>query len=247
MSRTSRQPSSSGIYHVILRGINQQQIFEDEEDKQKLLDCLQAYKDICGFQLHAYCIMGNHLHLLIEEGNEKLSQIIKRVATRFVYWYNLKYQRSGHLFQDRFMSEPVEDDAYFITVVRYIHLNPVKAGICPTPDGFKYSSYHAYVGKECSLVDTDLVLSMMSKEEFLHYHSERSDDSCLEHQVPARISEADAIKMLKRISGYINASDIQKLEIPERDKVVRELKEAGLSVRRISRLTGVSKTVVGRV
>ena len=125
MPRQARKRAESGIYHVMLRGINQQRIFEDEEDNQRFLQILRECKEIGGFMLLAYCLMGNHVHLLIKEGTESLEQIFKRIGGRFVYWYNVKYQRVGHLFQDRFKSEPVDTDAYLLTVIRYIHQNPV--------------------------------------------------------------------------------------------------------------------------
>ena len=79
--------------------------------------------------LLAYCLMGNQIHLLLKEGKESLEQVFKRIGGRFVYWYNVKYQRVGHLFQDSFKSERVDDEAYLLAVIRYIHQNPVKAGI----------------------------------------------------------------------------------------------------------------------
>ena len=88
--------------------------------------------------------MGNHIHLLIKPEKEPLEQVFKRIGGRYVYWYNVKYQRVGHLFQDRFKSEPVEDDSYFLTVIRYIHQNPVKAGLCKNIKDYKYSSYAEY-------------------------------------------------------------------------------------------------------
>ena len=128
MPRQARRKSESGIYHILLRGINRQQIFEDIEDFEKFLEVLKDCKAISDYKLFAYCLMSNHVHLLIKEEKEPIEQIMKRIATRFVYWYNIKYQRVGHLFQDRFKSEPVENDAYFMTVIRYIHQNPLKAG-----------------------------------------------------------------------------------------------------------------------
>jgi REP element-mobilizing transposase RayT len=74
--------------------------------------------------------MGTHVHLLIKEETEALGKIMKRIGVRYVYWYNRKYERSGHLFQDRYKSEPVDDDGYFMTVLRYIHQNPRKSGLC---------------------------------------------------------------------------------------------------------------------
>ena len=133
MPRQARKKSNCGIYHIMLRGINQQQIFEDAEDYERFLDILKDCKEICEFELYAYCLMGNHVHLLIKEKKEPIEQIVKRIGSRFVYWYNVKYQRKGHLFQDRFKSEPVDTQKYFSTVLIYIHRNPIKAGICAKP------------------------------------------------------------------------------------------------------------------
>ena len=137
MPRLSRIKSKTGIYHIMLRGINQQLIFEDEEDCDKFLEVLESCKSVSGFELYGYCLMGNHLHLLLKTVNEDLDLIFKRIGARYVYWYNWKYRRSGHLFHDRFKSEPVSDDKYFLTVLRYIHRNPVKANLCKNPDDFE--------------------------------------------------------------------------------------------------------------
>ena len=137
----------------MLRGINRQQIFEEAEDCYKFLAILKEYKEICGYRVYAYCLMGNHIHLLLKEGTEPLEQVFKRLCGKFVYWYNAKYQRTGHLFQDRFKSEPVDTQEYLQTVIRYIHQNPVKAGICKKISEYAYSSYAAYFAAE-GFVDT---------------------------------------------------------------------------------------------
>lgn len=99
MPRQARKKSESGIYHVMLRGINQQQIFEDEEDYEKYLQILRECKAVSGFKLFAYCLMGNHVHLLIKPEQEPLEQVFKRIGGRYVYWYNVKYQRLGIYFK----------------------------------------------------------------------------------------------------------------------------------------------------
>jgi len=109
--RQARKKSASGIYHIVLRGINQQVIFEDEEDNNKFIETIKTYKAISGYKIYAYCLMSNHVHLLLKVEKEDLDLIIKRIAGSYVYWYNWKYHRRGHLFQDRFKSEPVEDGA----------------------------------------------------------------------------------------------------------------------------------------
>ena len=127
MPRKARIESKSGIYHIMLRGINRQQIFEDDEDFEKFLWVLKDVKQLSRFKLYGYCLMGNHIHLLLKPENEPLELIFRRIGSKYVYWYNLKYQRTGHLFQDRFKSEPVESISSFFVVLRYIHQNPQKA------------------------------------------------------------------------------------------------------------------------
>ena len=132
MPRQSRQPSGSGIYHVMMRGINHQNIFEEQEDYYQFLTTMdvmaQSYESdgtLAGrnYVLYAYCLMSNHIHLLIREREDTIGMAIKRIASSYVYYYNHKYSRDGHLFRERFKSEPVNDMAYFVTLLRYIHQN----------------------------------------------------------------------------------------------------------------------------
>lgn len=113
----------------MMRGINRQAIFYDEADFSKFLETLLKYKEISGYEIYAYCLMDNHVHLLLKVGREPLEQIMRRICGSYVYWYNTEYQRIGYLFQDRFKSEVVENDSYFLTVLRYIHQNPLKAEV----------------------------------------------------------------------------------------------------------------------
>ena len=245
MPRQARKKSESGIYHVMLRGINQQQIFEDSEDYYKFLDILTECKAISEFKLIAYCLMGNHIHLLIKEGPETLEQIFKRICGRFVYWYNIKYQRAGHLFQDRFKSEPVDSEKYFFTVLRYIHQNPVKAGVCKRVENYVYSSYLEYISGK-NLVDTDYVLELTTIEEFVGLHQQNKEDSCLDitDKVIRRVTDEQAKYLIKKIAKCDNVADFQNLDIPVRDKYLKKLRDKGISIRQLSRLTGISFNVV---
>ena len=129
----------------MLRGINGQPIFEENEDRHRLLSTFLRYKKVCEFQLFAYCLMENHIHLLIKEKDETISQAVKRISGSYVYWYNRKYERSGYLFQGRFLSEVVENDSYFLTVLRYIHQNPVRVNIQKRVEDYPWTSYHCYL------------------------------------------------------------------------------------------------------
>lgn len=229
----------------MLRGINQQQIFEDSKDYDKFLHTLKECKEICEYKLYAYCLMGNHIHLLMREGQEPLEQVFKRICGRFVYWYNIKYQRVGHLFQDRFKSEPVETEQYFITVLRYIHQNPTKAGLCKQVDEYAYSSYSEYIGKG-ELVDRDYVLQQVTLDEFIGLNNENVDVSCLDvpDKVIRRVTDEQARALIEKVAKCDNASDFQSLDLIARNKCLQKLREEGVSIRQLSRLTGVSYSVV---
>lgn len=245
MPRQARKKSESEIYHAMLRGINQQQIFEDAEDCDKFIQILQECKTISGFKLFAYCLMGNHIHLLIKPEDEPIEQVFKRIGGRYVYWYNVKYRRTGHLFQDRFKSEPVEDDGYFLAAIRYIHQNPLKAGICMRIEDYEYSSYGEYIS-EPRLIDTKTVFEMVSKEEFIRYNHTPSTERLLEvEDTPKiRVTDEQAKTIIYRISKCNTVSEFQKLDLKHRDRYLVTFQKKGLSVRQISRLTGISKGMV---
>ena len=105
MPRIARKKSCSNIYHVMIRGINRQNIFEEDDDRLCFMKILNHCKEISGFRLYAFALMSNHIHLLIETAGESLDMVFRRIGTRYAVWYNRKYQRAGHLFQDRFRSE----------------------------------------------------------------------------------------------------------------------------------------------
>ena len=161
MPRGPRRKSGSGIYHVLMRGINRQTIFEDGEDSEKFIQTLQKYREICEYRLFAYCLMGNHVHLLLMEVKEPLETVMRKICGSYVLWYNKKYGRAGHLFQDRFKSEPVENDTYFLTVLRYIFQNPVKAGTVNEIQDYMLSNYTDYI-QGINNTDTEFVLDIFN-------------------------------------------------------------------------------------
>lgn len=247
MPRTARKQSETGIYHVMLRGINKQQIFEDAFDCKKFLYITKDYKATCHFQLHAYCIMGNHIHLLIEVGDTPLSEILKRIECRFVHWYNKKYQRTGHLFQDRFRSEVITDDFHFLKIARYIHQNPIKAGLSSTMEAYPWSSYHAYAGKNDNLTDVQKARSLLNNPTaLLDFFNKTSSDKFLDISNNCRLTDNEAKHIIHEISQCSNITLFQTLEKPQKIAYIKEFKKHGLSIRQISRLCGVSRSIVER-
>jgi len=246
MPRSVRVKGDSGIYHVVLRGINQQTIFEDDEDNEKFLGVLTACKKASGFELYAYCLMGNHVHLLIRTISEGLDTIFKRIGAKYVFWYNWKYQRVGHLFQDRFRSEPVETDKYFLTVLRYIHQNPVKAGICDTVDSYIWSSYGEYFG-ENRIVDREFVLDMTGLDGFIKLNQDEVEEVCIDNDSKRlRLTDAAAKKIMKKICGSDTVEGFQHIDAMQRIQYIKKLKEHRISIRQITRITGASRSIVER-
>jgi putative transposase len=252
MPRKARKKSESGIYHIIMRGINRQTIFEDEEDGAYFLQTLRRYKEQSGYSIYAYCLMGNHVHLLLKIGTEPLEQVMRRLCGSYVYWYNNKYQRIGNLFQDRFKSEPVEDDPYFLTVQRYIHQNPVKAGLVKHIEDYKWSSFHEYV-RQPQLIDVNFSLKMINDDKnkaiqnFIKYTHEMGSGVCLDVDNEARrpIMDEEARAVIKKICNVKNAAELQHFDLKIRNTYLRTLKEKHhLSVRQIERLTGINRGIV---
>ncbi len=192
--------------------------------------------------------MPNHVHLLIHENEVRLETIFRRIGASYVYWYNGKYERTGHLFQDRFKSEPVEDDAYFLTVIRYIHRNPVKAGLCERPENYAYSSLKNYFEKD-GLHDSAMVLEMMNEDEFMEWNAQAAEEKCMDmaEQVQKHLTDSRAWELILRSSGCENAAEFQMLERDKRDAALRRVLKDGGSIRQASRLTGISIGVIRRL
>ena len=249
MPRVARKISNSGLYHVVMRGINRQTIFEDAEDYEKFLSLLLWYKEKCKYRIHAWCLMDNHVHLLIEVLGDPISIVFKKIGTNYATYFNTKYQRVGHLFQDRFGSEVVEDDSYFLSAIRYIHMNPVKAGICKEPDEYEFSSYKEYVGDSLrTLAYTNMALDMTGLEEFKRYTVSKNEDVFLDvpEFVAAKLTDEAARGIIEKCTGCKNATEFQMLNNYQRDAALKEIIKQGVAVNQAARLTGWSRPVIRR-
>jgi REP element-mobilizing transposase RayT len=263
MPRKAREESGTGIFHVMMRGINHQNIFESPEDYYQFIATLDRmrfrYDDEgtpsgsnCTY--YAYCLMSNHFHLLIREREESVGETIKRIASSYVYYYNRKYGRDGHLFKERFKSEPVNDMAYFTTLLRYIHQNPVKAGIVEHVRDYEFSSWGEYDGSVDSvfqICNVDTVLNRIPFEDLDAMVNEplADDINCLDIEDPSkrRPSDDHVWQMIIEKSGVTNASAFQQLNEEVKREVLRELKKHGASHRQLERLTGIGRGVIQKL
>lgn len=163
MPRQARMLSESGIYHVTFRGIDKMVIFKNKADRSWFLTLLLRTKADGEFSLYAYCLMNNHVHLLLR-AYDPLQRIMKRICGPYAQYFNKKYDRVGHLFQGRYHSQVIDSERYFLTCARYIHRNPVTAGLSPCAQEFPWSSFPLYVDlqRPSALVEKDFLYSILS-------------------------------------------------------------------------------------
>ena len=248
MPRTKRVKSESNVYHVMVRGINQVQLFYDDADRRALLERLARYKDECEYQIYAWCLMGNHMHLLLREGKTPLAVALKKILLSYSHYYNDRYDRQGYLYQGRFNSKPIDDDAYFLAALRYIHRNPLEVG---KPVTF-WTSYTEYFGKP-SIIDTDLALGMLSEDtsaakQMLAALIEGDGKDLPDYSMTtkSRLRDTEAIAIVKEVGQVEHCGDLCLLDAGERREKVTEMRRRGLSVRQIARLTGLNRGEVER-
>lgn len=254
MARRAREKSESGIYHVILRGTNRQEIFHDDKDCRRFLETLAKYKKLTGIKIYGWCLMGNHIHLLFGEGNEEISVSMKRVGVSYVSYYNWKYDTVGHLFQDRFRSEMVNGDMYLMAIIRYIHQNPVKAGLVRKPVDWQWSSCIGYYGGEiypADLLDSELILSMFSGEgvhamtEFRKFNEVANVDSYLDNEATRKLTDDQARAEITKIISISEMTQIKNFPRLQRDEILAKIKDIeGLTQRQAARILGVSTTMI---
>ena len=249
MPRRKRQKSNSGIYHVITRGVNRQPIFEEPKDYRKYLEFLEECKTSCKFELLAFCLMTNHVHLLIRQNGDPLDKIFRKLNTSYAVWFNSKYQRTGHLFQDRYKSEPVDDMAYFLTVLRYIHQNPLKAGLEKSiGSGYMWSSYQDYIYEQ-GITDTGFALEVLGgKKNFFEWHGQMETARVMDMEnIRLRLPDDVAADIIYEASGCRNAAQFQQLDLHRRNQMIGQILQKSVSVNQLSRLTGVSSKVIRRI
>ena len=246
MSRQARQLSESGIYHVMLRGVNREIIFLEDADRQRFLLALGAARDASGCKVLAYCLMENHVHLVLRSGAEPIGSTVRRLGVRYVGWFNRKYDRVGHLFQDRFKSVPVDDDAHLITLLRYVWNNPVEAGLVDEPDEYPWSSRP--LQGSSSLIDSD-ELGRLVPDDPLHGRIVviRPPWEPGKHGPRARYSDQQAAKLLNQACGADKPGSFRTMDVSTQRRAVGVMRARSVPFAQLAKLTGLSSTTLKRL
>ncbi len=162
MARRPRLFAPGLLYHVIVRGNQRRKTFLNDTDYQAYLERLGRYRRKYGHTIHAYCLMPNHVHLLVESGTEPLAKFMQGLQQSYSQYFNLHHRKSGHVFQGRYKAIVCNKDEYLLQLIRYIHLNPVRAGMVKEPEKYLYSGHRAYLeGKASETIDPRKLLSVL--------------------------------------------------------------------------------------
>lgn len=239
----SRQARITGEYlHIIVRGIGKRILFEDDSDKEKYLFYLKKYADEAEITILAYCLMENHVHLCVRDAAGAVSSFMKKMGISYAQYYNKKYERTGHLFQDRYKSENITDEVYLLSVFRYILNNPAKAGICKAEE-YRWSSYHEYGNKD-GLTDSGMLCEMIGdRKNFVEFMLQNDETEHIDVDTPGR-DDMWALETLKNVLKVSSGTQIQQFERKQRDEALALLKKKGLTVRQLERLTGINRGVI---
>ena len=242
MPRQIRKKSETGYYHLIARGNGSQILFADRQDHLQYLSLLERFSREFSVTVLAYCLMNTHVHLILHDPDDNVSTFMRKIDTSYSMFFNNKHERNGHLFQDRYKSEVIESENYLLTAFRYVLNNPQKAGICSAKE-FEWNSYRCY-GNNDSFVDTSPIRDVIgSWDEYEAFISYENDDECMEFESEKHDDEWE-MKIIRKELGSENGKDLQSLPWEKRNAVLRKLKEKGMTIRQIERLTGINRGTV---
>ena len=249
--RRSNHINDSKIYHIIVKGINGQELFFDNSDRLKFLRELKNTQKVFEYEVYAYVLMTNHVHLMIYDKNDNLSEIMHRICTIYAMYFNNKYERIGHLFQNRFKSKCVNTEGYLLTLQKYIHKNPEKDGI-DKMERYRWSSYQEYLAKE-KITNTKFILEIFDKDKitarrkFIQYNHSITVQNPAEFEMREYLTDEEAIMLIKDKMKAENLMLVQNYNRKTKEEYIRKIFESmGISKKQISRILGINIRTVQR-
>ena len=242
MPRKPRQIGNTGFIHVIARGNGRQIIFEGPDDYRLYLHLLKKYSDEENISICAYCLMENHVHLLVHDAVNMISHMMQSLGAAYAGYFNRKYDHTGHVFQGRYLGEPVDNDRYFKIVYRYILNNPKKAGICRARE-YPWNSYSLYDNPNTFLDHSKIHELIGGVKELDAFLDNENSDICLEYDGnPDDLAK----EKMRNVLGIDNGFLLHNWKREARDQALQVLKQEGLSIRQIERLTGIGRNTIYR-
>ena len=236
MARKPRIQFEGAFYHIIVRGNQRQDIFLDEEDRRTYLERLQRYRIKCGFILYAYVLMTNHVHLLIETPNDPISRIMQMINFTYTQYFNKRYGKIGHLFQGRYKAYLCDKDSYLLSLVRYLHKNPVRAGLVEEAGAYTWSSHRDYFEGTKGLIDKDKVLRLFSERPVIarrRYREFMGDSEPEKSFLPYAAYEQQIVggeQFIEEVGKRVERVERKAKKIPIKALVLAIEKETGIGL-----------------
>ncbi len=241
MPRIARIYGESGYMHVYTRGNGQQIIFEDRSDYIYYLNLLKKYSSETGVTICAFCLMENHVHILVYDPERNITDLMRRLSSAYSGYFNWKYKRTGHLFEGRFNGIPIESEDYLLRVFRYILNNPKSKNICET-EKYPWNSYSRY-GKAESFVNTSVFQELIgSWDEYTAFIAADYED-CPELEEYTR-GDIWAKAVIRDVLRIKSGTELQRYDMQARNDALRLLKSRGLTGKQIARLTGINQSAI---
>lgn len=256
MPRKARKISNTKVYHIILRGNDKQDIFFEEQDYKKFIKEIINTKEKYQYELFAYCLMTNHVHMILFDKKDNLSKIIQSITVSYSSYFCKKYDKVGHLFQNRFNSKCVESREYLIQLCRYIHQNPVKANIARVEE-YRWSSYKEYINQN-KITDAKMIMTILgvtkteSIKNFVNFHKIEKEDiygnEYIEYEIMGKLTDNELNEIIKKLLEIDSVMEIKRFNAVIRNQNLAKLKEIkGTSKSQISRVTGINRKIIERV
>lgn len=248
MARQARQESSTGYYHVMMRGINREFLFRKDADKASFMELVKEQQVSGLFEVLAWCVMDNHVHMVLKAEKSSLSKAIKIISLKFASHYNRDQKRIGPAFGDRFRSENIEDDTYLLGALRYIHRNPVKAGLVRDVAQYRWSSFGEYLGLPhyVAAEQKAFVLGLFGGrlKNFAAFHSEEDNIDYLETKEDTDQNQqsraAHVIERFCRENGVTEARQIHGNPVLFRGICETLVHDVGLTLRKTAEHLGTT-------
>ena len=245
MPRKLRRLTETGMYHVIMRGNGRQILFEHDDDREIFLRYLDHMVDRHHVELIAWCLMSNHVHLVLDDPEGNLSACIHDVGSAYAGHYNRTTGHCGAVFEGRFASIPIESDEQLLSVVCYIHDNPRKAGVTDAL-AYVWSSYSEYVTGRSGHCNPARVLEYLGGSDAFRRYSESGDHGEYVPRVHTRLSDEEALAVAKDTLGEERLASLKAGDRHVRTLGLQALRDASLSVRQIERVTGIGRGIINR-
>jgi putative transposase len=256
MPRQARKISPTDYYHVMLRGNNREKIFMDEDNKSYFMELLINVKKEFYIEIAAYCIMDNHIHIVISGNINDLSKAIKIINIKYAVKFNKETNRIGHVFQDRYKSEVISNNIYLLQVIRYVHNNPVKAKIVDSPEEYPWSSCREFFGyckpKAVNQKQIDFIMEFFFNKIDLLKSFHQQEDNCEYLECKEEIEQKRMEAAYHIINNYYLTENItEKKEIlknPNFEELIKKLlSDTKLSHRKIADILCVNNNAVHKV